>query len=232
MRHFAAFFVSEYYDTAIMDSAIFFKGLIIGFSIAAPVGPIGVLCIRRTLAHGMPAGFLSGLGAATADALYGCVAGFGLALVADFFVSQQLVLRLVGGLFLVYLGYRTLRVRPADAPGVEAAGMSAEQAPRASLWGNYGSTLLLTLTNPLTILSFSAIFAGLGLASGPRSYGAAGLLVAGVFMGSASWWLLLSGGTSLLRQRLTPQSMRAVNILSGLVILGFGVAALVSLWGA
>jgi threonine/homoserine/homoserine lactone efflux protein len=196
------------------------KGLIIGFSIAAPVGPIGVLCIRRTLAEGRLSGLVSGLGAATADAFYGCIAGFGLTFISSFLVSQQTWLRLVGGIFLCYLGIRTFLAQPA----VQAAYERGNSLP-----GAYASTLFLTLTNPMTILSFAAIFAGLGLASAPGSYASAAVLVLGVFSGSALWWLLLSGGVSLLRGRFTPGSLRWVNRVSGIIIAGFGLLALVSL---
>jgi threonine/homoserine/homoserine lactone efflux protein len=130
-------------------------GIILGFSIAAPVGPIGVLCIRRTLAEGRASGLVSGLGAATADAIYGCVAGFGLTFISSFLVNQQRWLHLVGGAFLCYLGIRTFLARPAD---------QAALAQGSGLIGAYGSTFLLTLTNPMTILSFTAVFAALGVA--------------------------------------------------------------------
>src|SRR5581483_11514863 len=170
----------------------FLRGLLIGFSIAAPVGPIGVLCIRRTLANGRAAGFVSGLGAATADSLYGCVAGFGLTAISDFLVGQQKPLRLFGGLFLVFLGLKTFFSRPA----VESA-----RSSRSGLAGDYTSTLLLTLTNPATILSFLAVFAGLGLGTRPGDYRSATSLVLGVFVGSACWWMLLSGGVGLFREK-------------------------------
>ena len=134
-----------------MDIAVFVRGLIIGFSIAAPVGPIGVLCIRRTLADGRAAGLISGLGAATADAFYGCVAGFGLSFVSTFLVAQQTWLRLIGGAFLIYLGIKTFLTQPAS----EAAAASGR-----GLAGAYVSTFALTLTNPVTILAF--VFGGLG----------------------------------------------------------------------
>ena len=200
-----------------MEPGFFLRGLLIGFSIAAPVGPIGVLCIRRTLAEGRSAGLVSGLGAATADAFYGSLAGFGLTLVADFLVSQQTWLRLVGGLFLLYLGVKTFLSQPASEPGQPAG------AKTRGLWGAYLSTLLLTLTNPLTILSFAAIFAGLGLADTGGNSLSAVLLVLGVFCGSASWWLLLSGGVGLLRGRLTPRILQWVNRLAGAVIVVFGI---------
>jgi threonine/homoserine/homoserine lactone efflux protein len=204
-----------------MEPGFFLRGLLIGFSIAAPVGPIGVLCIRRTLSDGRLAGLVSGLGAATADALYGCLAGFGLTLVSSFLVSQQTWLRLAGGIFLLYLGVKTFL----SAPASDA--VQVTKAPSRGLWGAYLSTLLLTLTNPMTILSFTAIFAGLGLAETGGDPLSAGILVLGVFCGSAAWWLLLSGGVSLLRRRVTPAVLRWVNRIAGMVIIGFGVVAFV-----
>lgn len=197
--------------------AIFLQGLIIGFSIAAPVGPIGVLCIRRTLAGGRTIGFLSGLGAATADAVYGSIAGFGLTFIASFLLDQQLWFSLVGGGFLCYLGVKTFLTPPAK---------TAAPAKGGGLWGAYGSTFFLTLTNPATILSFAAVFAGLGLANTNRSYITAGILVLGVFLGSALWWLLLSGGVGLLRRQITPVWLGWVNKLSGAIITGFGLIIL------
>ncbi len=207
-----------------MDPGPFARGLLLGFAIAAPVGPVGVLCIRRTLTEGRAAGLLSGLGAATADAVYGAIAGFGLTAVTDLLVGRQWWLRLLGGLFLCYLGARTLLSRPAETTAVVRGNRGA------GLVGMYLSTFLLTLTNPLTILSFAGVFAGLGMfTAGRAGYGVAGLLVGGVFAGSASWWLLLSGGVGLLRGRLGPRALRWVGRVSGVVILGFGVLALVGL---
>ena len=203
-----------------MDSAILLRGVVLGFSIAAPVGPIGLLCIRRTLAEGRLVGLVSGLGAATADMSYGLVAAFGLTAVSTLLVSQAVCLRVVGGLFLLYLGARTWLARPGDRPAAVAG---------RGLAGAYASTLFLTLTNPMTILSFVAIFAGLGLGDTGGDYRTATLLVVGVFVGSALWWLLLSGGVSLFRGRLTPTRLVWVNRLAGLVILGFGVVTLASL---
>jgi threonine/homoserine/homoserine lactone efflux protein len=197
-----------------MELNFLVKGLIIGFSIAAPVGPIGVLCIRRTLAYGRPLGFLSGLGAATADAMYGLVAALGLTLISAYLLDQQFWLKLVGGTFLLYLGLKTLRT-----------GTTSTVVPVTgrSLLNAYSSTLFLTLTNPATILSFMAIYAGLGLADTQRNYGDAGSLVLGVFTGSAIWWLLLSGGVSLFRGRFTVGGLRWVNRLAGLILCAFGL---------
>ena len=199
---------------------MFLQGLLLGFSIAAPVGPIGVLCIRRTLAEGQLAGLVSGLGAATADAFYGCVAAFGLTAISAVLVSQQTALRLIGGMFLCYLGIRTFLAVPAAQEATATGG---------SLTSDYVSTLFLTLTNPMTILSFAAVFAGLGLANASGDYASAALLVAGVFLGSALWWLTLSIIVGLFRQRFTPTAMRWVNRLSGIIIIGFGIFALASL---
>lgn len=195
------------------------RGIVLGFSIAAPVGPIGVLCIRRTLSDGRLTGLVSGLGAASADALYGSIAGFGLTLISGWLTAQQTWLALLGGGYLVYLGLRTALAQPAE----QAA---RPQHSGGGLLGAYTSTLFLTLTNPLTILSFAAVFAGFGLASRAADYAQAAALVGGVFLGSAGWWLLLSGGVSLLRSRMTPALLRSVNILSGLVLVGFGLLAL------
>jgi threonine/homoserine/homoserine lactone efflux protein len=203
-----------------MDTGLFIRGLLIGFSIAAPVGPIGVLVIRRTLAEGRLAGLVTGLGAATADALYGCVAGFGLTFVTSLLVDQQLWVRLIGGLFLCYLGARAFMALPAERAATVAG---------SSLLGAYGATLLLTLTNPATILSFVAVFAGLGLAATSGDYGAALLLVLGVFAGSALWWVLLSSGVGLLRLRLTPGALRWINRVSGAILVAFGVLAMASM---
>lgn len=204
-----------------MDYPLFFRGLVIGFSIAAPVGPIGVLCIRRTLADGQIAGLVSGLGAATADAFYGCVAGFGLTFISSLLIDQQMWMRLVGGLFLLYLGIKTLLSRPAE---------QAAKTTGNGLLSAYASTFLLTVTNPLTILSFAAIFAGLGLTNTTGSYASALILVLGVFLGSASWWLLLSGGVGLFRDKFNTQGMVWVNRISGVMITAFGAVALVGLF--
>lgn len=197
------------------------RGLVIGFSIAAPVGPIGVLCIRRTLADGRAVGFAAGLGAATADAFYGAVAGFGLTAVSTALVGRQGWLRLIGGAFLCWLGARVFLARPAEA--------SAPATLGAGLVGAYASTFVLTLTNPMTILSFAAVFAGLGVGTAGAGHGAAAVLVTGVFAGSALWWLALSGAVGLLRQRVTARGLRWVNRASGTIIAGFGLLALLSL---
>lgn len=195
-----------------MDLGLLGRGIIIGFAIAAPVGPIGLLCIRRTLAEGRAIGFLSGLGAATADATYGSIAAFGLSALATMLVSIQWWMRLVGTIFLLYLGIRTMLERPAE----KAAPLTGR-----GLAGAYATTFALTITNPLTILSFAAVFAGLG--AGAAGISGATFTVLGVFIGSALWWFLLSGGVGFFRKHLTSTTLRWVNIIAGLLMVGVGI---------
>lgn len=195
-----------------MDIRFLVKGLIIGFSIAAPVGPIGILCIRRSLSDGHWVGFFTGLGAASADAFYGFIAGFGLTIISNILVSQQIILKLIGGLFLCYLGLKTALAKPAQ----DAAN------PSGKVVSAYASTFFLTVTNPMTILSFVAIFAGLGLGSS-NNYGDAGILVLGVFLGSALWWLILVSGVSLFRDKISADTLQWVNRMSGILIFGFAL---------
>jgi threonine/homoserine/homoserine lactone efflux protein len=201
----------------------FIQGVIIGFSIAAPVGPIGLLCIRRAMNHGRVSGFVSGLGAATADALYGVVAALGLTAITQAVLAHRDWLQLGGGLFLVWLGIATIRGRPAS----DAA--QTRQPTSSSLVAQFGSTLALTLSNPMTILSFLGIFAGMGLGAASVNAWRASLLVGGVFVGSAAWWLLLSATASWIGGRIQGGGLRTLNIFSGVVIGGFGAWQLLAL---
>ena len=212
------------------------RGMLIGLAIAAPVGPIGILCIRRTLAYGRLSGLLSGLGAATADAIYGCIAAFGLTLISSWFVEKRFLLQFIGGIFLCYLGFRILLDRRStlldiqsrsseDNPGIQPNGN--KRALKSVHLADFASTLLLTLTNPMTILSFAAIFAGLGLVNAENSSQAAVWMVTGVFLGSALWWLSLSSLVDFLRIRLLkPAALIWINRFSGWLIIGFGILAL------
>jgi threonine/homoserine/homoserine lactone efflux protein len=200
-----------------MDLTLLGRGAVLGFTIAAAVGPIALLCIRRTLAEGRLVGFVSGLGVATADATYGAIAAFGLTALTDLLVDWSRLLGVVGGTFLLWLAWRTLR----SVPG-EAARESSTR--RGGLAGAYLSTLGLTLTNPMTILSFLALFVGLGVA-GDDAAGAAALTI-GVFLGSAAWWVILVLVVGALRGRLTPTWMRRINVASGLLIGAFAIVAI------
>jgi threonine/homoserine/homoserine lactone efflux protein len=204
-----------------MEVSYYLKGLLLGFSIAAPVGPIGVLCIKRTLTGGMMAGLISGLGTAIADTLYGLIAAFGITAVSSLLLKYTIYLRLCGGIFLLYLGYNLLRSRPATNPA---------QSLSSGNWGNFSSAFFLTLTNPLTILSFTAIFAGFGVGDTPGNYKLAAIMVGGVFSGSLLWWLLLSSLVGILRSRFDQRKLWIVNVASGITICFFGLVSLASLW--
>lgn len=197
-----------------MEIHFLIKGIILGFSIAAPVGPIGIICIRKTLQYGRLAGFFSGLGAATADTLFGVISAFGLTLVSNFLVAERLWLHLIGGLFLLGLGAKTFLAKPME---------TGKEISHKTFLGDFISTFFLTLANPLTIFSFIAIFAGLGLSD---HRGSAPILILGVFLGSALWWLILSEGITFFRKKISHQMMIWVNRIAGIVIASLGVLAI------
>lgn len=221
-----------------MDISLFVRGIVMGVAIAAPVGPIGVLCIRQTLTHGVLTGLISGLGAATADGLYGSIAGFGLSTVSDLLVTHNLFLKSIGGLFLGYLGVKTFLTHPAPIRDINTRrdtnardnAIPTTKKTHPPLLRTYSTTLVLTLTNPATILSFTAIFAGLGMTNQGGTYDSALLLVAGVFCGSALWWLTLSLSIGYFRHRIPLHSTRWINWISGIIITAFGIIAIASLW--
>ena len=202
-----------------MESYLFLRGLAIGFALAAPVGPVGILCIRRALADGRYAAFVAGLGAAFADTFYGAVAGLGLTIISSFLVEHALALRLVGGGFMTVLGGITFRTpariepQPLSGPG---------------LLRDFISTFLITLSNPATILASMGVFAAIGALSN-ESTAASGVLIFGVFCGSTLWWLVLSGIAGALRERFSPQRLARLNQISGGLLLIFGIAILGSL---
>ena len=200
-----------------MDASIFFKGLMVGFLISTPVGPVGLLCIQRTLSEGKIHGLVSGLGAATADAIFGLIAALGLTFISKILVEEQLWFRLVGGLFLCYLGGRTFLSKPAGQT-------SSANAP--SHISNYGSTFLLAFTNPITILVFAAVFAGLSVVSSGTHYFSVGLAVAGVFIGSGLWWVMLCGVAGILHGKISYGILTGLNRISGIIITVFGLVIL------
>jgi threonine/homoserine/homoserine lactone efflux protein len=207
-------------DITHMDTlTLFLNSMVIGLSIAAPVGPIGVLCIRRTLAEGRLIGFVSGMGAATADATYGLIAALGLTAFTSLLVDSAEVLRIVGGVFMLYLGYRTLTSRPPEKESVD-------KNKRSGWLSAYLSIFFLTVTNPMTILSFVGIFAGISGSSAARTPASSAVIVLGIFAGSALWWLILSGGVSLFRERVTPTWMLWINRFSGVIIVLFALRIL------
>ena len=201
-----------------MDPALAFRGFILGFTIAAAVGPISLLVIRRTLAEGRLYGLVSGLGVATADATYGAIAAFGLGALTDALVNARQVLGLVGGAFLLWLAWQTIRSTPTEAATVTPG--------RRGYAGAYLSILGLTMANPMTILSFGALFAGLGVTRGAT--GDATLVVLGVLLGSTTWWVVLTTVVGTLRARVTPAWIHRINLVSGCLIGAFAIVAIAS----
>lgn len=193
------------------------KSIILGFSVSAPVGPIGLLCIQRVLSRGKTAGILTGFGAVTANIIYASVAAFGFSVVSAFLIEQQALLRLIGSAFLFYLGVKTFFKKPASTP----ANLQGE-----SLVGMYLSTFLLMITNPVTILNFTAMFAGLGFDQGSDTGLTAVTLIGGVFFGAALWWVMLSFIVSFFKNKITPH-LGLVNKIAGLLIIALGILAFV-----
>jgi threonine/homoserine/homoserine lactone efflux protein len=200
-------------------SALFLKGLLFGFLLAASVGPMWVLCFRRTLDHGPAAGFTAGMGVAVADGFYGAVAAFGLTAISGVLLRHSFWIGFVGGLFLIYLAMTMLLSRPELSP---------ERSQPAGLARGFLATLGMTLANPPTILAFAAIFAGLGLVN-DADYLTASLITLAIFLGSAAWWLILAGSAHWLRHRISAGILRGINIVSGLTVLGFALWQLAAL---
>jgi threonine/homoserine/homoserine lactone efflux protein len=202
-----------------MEPIFFLKGLIIGFAMAVPIGPIGVMCIRKTLAEGHTRGLIIGLGAASADSLYSSIAAFGLTFISDVIATQHFWLRLVGGGLLLFLGIRTFRAKR-KVPAIPS--------DNKGMLRSFASAFFLALTNPVTIFAFVAVFAAFGL--GYRlSISSACILVVGVFTGSCLWFLSLGYVATLFREKLDAEGLTWVNRISGVLIILSGIAALVSL---
>ncbi len=196
------------------------KGVVIGFVVSVPVGPLGLLCLNRALALGPLCGLISGFGIATADALAAGIAAFGISLVSSFLVDHQESLRFFGGLFLCYLGYKIFVTKP---------GQGSSPNNVNGLFGAYLTTLLLTLSNPVTLLSLIAIYAGFGLESLSGHYFPAAMLTFGVFIGSSLWWVALFVGMAVFRSRFNIKILAWVHRLSGAIIGAFGIVVILSL---
>jgi threonine/homoserine/homoserine lactone efflux protein len=200
----------------VMDLDLPLRGLAAGLIIAAPVGPVNVLCIRRTLEKGWKSGIVSGLGAALADTLYGAVAGFSISLVIQFVVREEFWIRLIGGILLMGIGAAYYCKAP----------VSLEEGKDGSANSDLVSALLLTVTNPTTVLSFLAVLATLGLGR-HRPLWQTSFLVAGIFCGSMAWWTILASGVNLLRGKVTDSGMRWMNRVAGIAIGAFGLVNVV-----
>ena len=198
-----------------------FKGLFLGLSVSAPVGPIGILCINRTLNKNQLSGFVSGMGAATADLIYGMIAGFGLTIVSNFLIDQKLWIQGVGLILLFYIGLNIILKKKKELVETELKD--------ESLLRDYFSTFLLTITNPLTILLFLGAFAAMGLSNLKESHTSLFFLLSGVFIGSASWWLFLSRITHSLKTKITSKLLGRIDTISGSVICFIALCLLVDL---
>ena len=195
----------------------FFKGIGAGFVVAAPVGPVAVLCVRRTLARGALSGYATGLGAAIADTLYGIVAAYGVSFIAALLLEQEFWFRLVGGALLIALGLKTLMTGPAEA----------RVNGREGLAGDFLSALVLTGTNPITVVAFGVVFTSIGVAAAGETFDWAEALIAGVFVGSALWWGLLTALAGIFRGSVGLAGLRWVNRISAAVILVSGAVVLI-----
>jgi len=206
-----------------MDPSLYLRGLVIGFAVAFALGPVGLLVIRRTIEHGWAHGFISGLGVASADASYAAIAAFGLSAVTGVLVGLDRILGIAGGAVLIVMAVRGLRAALIAGPA-QAADDPEAKRPVTALTA-YGTMVGLTLTNPATILSFTALFASLG--AGSSGAAGAALITLGVLTGSMVWWLLLTSAVAWLRARMTPVVVRGLNIVASLMIGTFGVGAVV-----
>lgn len=203
-----------------MLGTVLLKGAIIGFSLAAPTGPVGMMCIRRTLTYGQRRGFVSGLGAATADSVYAIVAAFGITLISNFIIEQEHWIRLTGGILLILLGIRTLLKHP------------VEKSPQNGINGHasaFVSMFLLTFTNPMTLFAFAVVFAGIGAGSAVGDTLTASFLVAGVFCGSALWFLFITSAVHFYKDKFKIWGLKVVNTIAGSFILLCGIVVLLSL---
>lgn len=198
------------------------QGLIIGISVSAPVGPIGALCISRTLEKGRLSGFFSGLGAACADTCFAIAAALGVGLVESLLNQHQSGFRIIGGLILLAIGLRTLRAKPT------LNHKNGGRLSKRGLIGDFISTFFLTLTNPMTVLFFAAVFSALGLKVTGGGWRDPAILISGVFIGSCGWWLFLSLGVGLLGAGMSPSFRLWMNRIAGMVVMGFGVVMLLA----
>ncbi len=194
------------------------KGFLIGFCLPIPIGPVGILCIRRTLTYGMLYGFLTGLSAAVSDMMYSIVAAYGITLVSDFIAKYQNEIRVVGGVVLLVLGYRTFRPHP-----VKVATAKPATAPALAFF----STFLVTFTNPMALFAFVAVFALVGIQDLVHNQTAAALFVAGIFIGSLGWFVLLTFLCHIFKEKITTRGLTIVNKGTSAGLIVFGVVALV-----
>ncbi len=206
-----------------MIPAIFIKGIIIGFLVSAPLGPIGIMCIQRTLNRGYLAGFVSGLGAAAADIIFAVIAGFGLSIIINFIEEKHLYFQILGGIIVLFIGYRIFNTNPVRQ-------LKLQRLNRTSLTQDFGSVFLLTLSNPIAIFLFLAIMAALKVAKDLLSYFELAILVTGIAGGAICWWFVLASIANRFRKRIRLKSIWWLNKITGSIVFLFGLAVIISIW--
>jgi threonine/homoserine/homoserine lactone efflux protein len=212
--------------TDIFDTLIYLiKGFSVGFMASIPLGPIGVMCIQRTLSKGHRSGVVSGLGAASADLIFAIVAVFSLTLVTAFVETHMLLLKMIGGICVVVMGVYIFLKNP-------AVQIRKNRAGKGSLWSDFITIFFLTLTNPAFILVFVTLFAATGVGQTPTVNNLLSnvLLLAGVYLGGNTWWFTLTSLVSMLRNRFRPRHLLWINRISGALITALGVLAIVSMF--
>lgn len=204
-----------------MDYNLLLTCIFSGFFLAAPIGPVNLICIRRTLTDGYIAGLTVGLGAAAADTVYGYAAAAGLSFITDFILQYHIAFRWGGGLFIIYLGFRTLHAVVQEN--------SDDKTAAAGLYKLFAGIFLLTLTNPITLFTFIALFSSLGVAVLVTNAVSAAIAAFGVFCGSALWWVTLTSIVQLMRKKVTARSLKRINKLAGTIIILLGIASIIKL---
>jgi threonine/homoserine/homoserine lactone efflux protein len=206
-----------------MGIELFLKGIIIGLMASIPLGPIGVLCVQRTLNKGRKSGFVSGLGAAGADTFFALIAGYGMSMVTSFLKTQHIYFQIIGGLIIMYLGSHIFFTNPVRQ-------LRLQRMSQNKLSQDFLSVFFLTISNPMAIFFFLAMFAGVNLAGGPMNVFLIGLVVAGVSVGSVSWWFILTTLVNIFRHRFRLKAIWWMNKVSGVIIFFLGIAAILSVW--
>ncbi|NLT52735.1 MAG: LysE family transporter [Ignavibacteria bacterium] len=200
---------------------IFISGLFLGISVAVPIGPVGLLCIDRTIKKHFWSGFFSGIGAASADALYGLIAGLGITFISNLLIKEEFYFQLIGGILLVAIGIKSFKLKPRKMKNYEPS--------KKKLARDFFSAFILTITNPGTVIFFMAVFSGFGLAEIAGQYFNTFILVAGIFIGSVTWWFFLSGTAYFLKPKINEKFLTGLNHLSSTAIIIFGLVILASL---
>jgi threonine/homoserine/homoserine lactone efflux protein len=206
-----------------MGIELFLKGIIIGLMVSIPLGPIGVLCIQRTLNKGRKAGFVSGLGASAADTFFALIAGFGISMIVTFLKAHHVYFQIIGGAIVMYLGTHIFFTNPVQQ-------LRLQRLSQNSLFQDFLSVFFLTVSNPMAIFFFIAMFAGVNLASGPMNFFLVSLIVAGVSVGTSSWWFILTTLVNIFRNRFRLKSIWWMNKVAGVIIFFLGIAAILSVW--